>query len=411
LTPATLADAAGRFGTPLYVTDLDVAAARLAAYADAFPGTLIAYAVKANADPQLLRRLVAEGAGCEVVTAVELALARRAGCPGERLVMNGVGKRDEEIHLALEAGALVNAESLDELDALLRIAAGHDAPRVGLRLNPGLDPDTHPHLATGAASSKFGIPIATLPEALRLLGGAGLPLAALGAHLGSALESVDAHAALAELLVEAAATASAAGLPPERIDLGGGLLVADAAALRALAVVVGEHLPDPARLILEPGRSLVADAGWLVTRVIRVQPRPDEGLAYLVADAGMTELIRPMLYDAFHPVRLVAPGEALGEVLGEALVADEGTAVHLAGPVCEAGDILARDLGRSLGPDGLAVAGRGALLAVERVGAYGAAMASVYNGRLRPAEAVLEGGELRLSRRRETLDDLVARDT
>jgi diaminopimelate decarboxylase len=296
----------------------------------------------------------------------------------------------------------VNAESLDELDALLRIAAGHDAPRVGLRLNPGLDPDTHPHLATGAASSKFGIPIATLPEALRLLGGAGLPLAALGAHLGSALESVDAHAALAELLVEAAATASAAGLPPERIDLGGGLLVADAAALRALAVVVGEHLPDPARLILEPGRSLVADAGWLVTRVIRVQPRPDEGLAYLVADAGMTELIRPMLYGALHPVSLVAPGEPL--------TLDEAMALHLAGPVCEAGDVLARDLGRSLEPEELAVAGPGALLAVERAGAYGAAMASVYNGRLRPAEAVIEGGELRLSRRRETLDDLVARD-
>ena len=400
--PASLALAAERWGTPLYVTDLDLAAARLHAYASAFPGALVAYAVKANPDPQLLRRLVAEGAGCEVVTAVELALALRAGCPAERLVVNGVGKPDEEIHLALEAGALVNAESLDELDAALRIAAGHDAPCIGLRLNPGLDPETHPHLATGAPASKFGIPIAQLPDALRLVGGAGLPLASLGAHLGSALESVDAHAALAELLAEAAATASAAGLPPERIDLGGGLLVADAAALEALAAAVAEHLPDPARLILEPGRSLVADAGWLVTRVIRVQPRPVEGHTFLVADAGMTELIRPMLYGALHPVALVAPGAPLA--------ADDATAVHLAGPVCEAGDILARDLGRSLEPEELAVAGPGALLAVERAGAYGAAMASVYNGRLRPAEVVIEAGELRLSRRRETMDDLVARD-
>ena len=397
---ALLAEAAERWGTPLYVTDLDMAAERLRAYAGAFPGALIAYAVKANADPHLLRRLVAEGAGCEVVTAVELALARRAGCPGDRIVMNGVGKRDEEIHLALEAGALVNAESLDELDAILRIAVGHDAPRIGLRLNPGLDPETHPHLATGAAGSKFGIPLAQLPEALRAVGRARRPLAALGAHLGSALESVDAHASLAELLAEAAATASAAGLPPERNDLGGGLLVADEAALEALAAAVRQHLPVAGRLILEPGRSLVADAGWIVTRIVRVQPRPSEGHTFLVADAGMTELIRPMLYGALHPVSLVAPGAEQ----------PARTSVHLAGPVCDAGDVLARDLERSLEPEELAVAGRGALLAVERVGAYGAAMASGYNGRLRPAEAVLEGGELRLSRRRETLDDVTARD-
>ena len=314
--------------------------------------------------------------------------------------MNGVGKRDEEIHLALEAGALVNAESLEELVALLRIAAGHDAPRIGLRLNPGVDPDTHAHLATGAAGSKFGIPLAQLLDALRALRDAGRPLAGLGAHIGSAVESVEAYATLAATLSEAAATASAAGQPPERIDLGGGLAVADEAALAALAGAVGEHLADPARLILEPGRSLVADAGWLVTRVVRVQPRPDEGHAFLVADAGMTELIRPMLYGATHPVAMVAPGGPL----------DVSGAVHLAGPVCEAGDVLAWDLARSLEAGELPVAGAGALLAVGRVGAYGAAMASVYNGRLRAAEAVIEAGELRLSRRRETLDDLVSRD-
>ncbi len=399
---ALLADAAARWGTPLYVTDLDAAAARLHGYADAFPGALIAYAVKANPDPQLLRRLVAEGAGVEVVTAVELALARRAGCPPERLVMNGVGKRDEEIRLALEAGALVNAESLHELGVLLRTAAGHDAPRIGLRLNPALDAETHPHLATGAGGSKFGIPLAQLPQALRLVREAGIGLESVGAHVGSALESAEPYAALAERLAEAAAIASAAGLPPARIDLGGGLLVADDAALDALADAVRSHLPDAARLILEPGRSVVADAGWLLTRVVRVQPRPAEGLAYLVADAGMTELIRPMLYGATHPVSLVVPGARL-EV-------DGGGEVHLAGPICEAGDILVRCLERSLTAEELAGAGPGAVLAIGRAGAYGAAMASVYNGRLRPAEVVLEAGEARLSRRRETLDDLLSRD-
>lgn len=400
IAPAALATAADRWGTPLYLTDLDVAAAHLADWRAAFPGALIAYAVKANADPQLLRRLVADGAGCEVVNVVELALARRAGCPPERIVMNGVGKRDEELHLALEAGIQVNAESLEELAALMQLAEAHEGPRVGLRLNPALDAETHPHLATGAATSKFGIPLPQLPEALRLLREAHVPLASLGGHIGSALESAEGHAELAARLAEAAASAAALGLPAERVDLGGGLFAADAAALEALAVAVREHFPDPSRLVLEPGRSLVADAGWLVTRVVRVQPRPGEACTYLVADAGMTELIRPTLYDAVHPVTMVAPGEPMRH----------GGTVHLAGPVCEAGDILARGIERWLMPEELATSGTGALLAIGRAGAYGAVMASVYNGRLRPAEVVVEAGEARLSRRRETLADLLSRD-
>ncbi len=339
--PPLLTEAVERWGTPLYLTDLDTAAANLRAYREAFPGALIAYAVKANPDPQLFRRLAAEGAGAEVVTAVELALARRAGIPAERIVMNGIGKRDEELHLALGAGALINAESLEELAALLALAADHAEARIGLRLNPALDARTHPHLATGAAPSKFGIPIAHLPEALTALREAGREPGSIGAHIGSAVESVDAFAELASLLADAAAA-----LPPTiRIDLGGGLATADPA---ALAEAVRPHLPDSARLILEPGRSLVADAGWLLTRVVRVQPRPSEGLTYLVADAGMTELIRPMLYGAVHPVAFVAPGASLA--------ADHGR-VDLAGPVCEAGDVLAHDLAQWLSPDELA-AGR-----------------------------------------------------
>jgi diaminopimelate decarboxylase len=145
----------------------------------------------------------------------------------------------------------------------------------------------------------------------------------------------------------------------------------------------------------------VADAGWLLTSVVRVQPRPAADLTYLVADAGMAEFIRPVLYGADHPVSLLAPGAALEP--------DPG-AVHLAGPVCEAGDIVARDLGRWMTSAELGTAGTGALLAIGQAGAYGAAMASVYNGRLRPAQAALSHGELVLTRRRETLDDLTARD-
>jgi diaminopimelate decarboxylase len=401
-TPAPadlLAEAASRWGTPLYVTDLDAASARLADWQAAFPDALIAYAVKANPDPHLLHRLVAYGAGCEVVTAVELALAHRAGCPSERIVMNGVGKRDEELHLALGAGVLINAESLDELDVLVTLARDHAGARIGLRLNPALDAGTHEHLATGAADSKFGITLDALPAALDRLDSAGIGLASLGAHIGSDIPNALVFAALAIRLADAALIATDAGLPPDRIDLGGGLAEVDEHALKALAEAVGTVLPTVA-LTWEPGRSIAADAGWLVTRVVRTQPRPAAGCGYLVADAGMTELIRPMLYGATHPVSLVASGSAF---------APTGT-THLAGPICEAGDTLARDLGQWLSASDLAVAGPGALLAVGRAGAYGAAMASGYNGRLRPAEAVLEGGELRLSRRRETLDDVTGRD-
>ena len=237
-----------------------------------------------------------------MVTAVELALARRAGCPPERIVMNGVGKRDEELHLALGAGILINAESLEELTALLALARDHPDARIGLRLNPALDAATHPHLATGAASSKFGIPLTDLPQALAAVNAAGREIESLGAHIGSAVESLDAFADLAARLADAAAS-----LPEVRIDIGGGLAGPDAS---ALADAVRPHLPDASRLILEPGRSLVADAGWLVTRVVRVQPRPDQDLTYLVADAGMTELIRPMLYGAVHPVSLVSARRA-----------------------------------------------------------------------------------------------------
>jgi len=400
---ASLADprrqAAASWGTPLWVTDLDDATANLARYRAAFPGALIAYAVKANADPQLLRRLVNEGAGCEVVTGLELALARRAGCPPERIVMNGVGRTDDELRTALASGALVNAESLDDLSVLVALAGGFDRPRIGLRLNPALDAETHPHLATGAAAAKFGISLADLPAALDMLRGARLSLAALGAHIGSDIGGTAAHLALVDRLADAAATASSAGLAPERIDIGGGFASAEPAALDAIADAAGARLGRH-RLICEPGRSLVADVGWLVTRVLRVQPRADAGLTYLVADAGMTDLLRPVLYGADHPVALLSAGEAL----------PPATRVDLAGPVCEAGDVLSRDLGRWLSPAELARAGRGALLAIGRAGAYGAAMSTTYNGRPRAAEVVVEDGIPRLSRRRETLDDLLARD-
>jgi diaminopimelate decarboxylase len=375
MSDALLVLAADRWGTPLYITDLDRALASARAWRDALPGALVAYAVKANPDPALLRRLATDRFGFEVVGPVELALALRAGADPERIVVNGVGQTDADLQDALAAGALVNAESLGALEGLLAAGAG----RIGLRINPALDADTHPHLATGAADAKFGIALDEVPEALRRVRRAGRTLASLGAHIGSQIRDPEPFGRLAAILAALALEAGA-----ERVDLGGGF-AGDPA---IWADAVRPHL-DPRRLIVEPGRSVVADAGWLLTRVVRVQAR-----GHLVTDAGMTELIRPMLYGAAHPVRLLAPGGPL----------PPHESWTISGPVCEAGDVLAR--GVELG----SVAGEGALLAIGEAGAYGLAMASNYNGRLRPAQVVLEGGAVRLSRRRETLGDLVGRD-
>jgi len=370
-----LVAAAERWGTPLYVTDLDAASVAANAWRSALPDALVAYAVKANPDPLLLRRLADEGHGCEVVGPVELALALRAGFPPGRIVVNGVGQTDADLADALASGGLVNAESLGALDALLR-AGGNG--RIGLRINPALDAATHPHLATGAAASKFGIALDELPAALERLHRAGTPLASIGAHIGSAIADPEPFGRLAILLAGLAKEAGA-----ERIDLGGGF----DGEPEAVASAMRPHLPDLARVTVEPGRSIVAPAGWLLTRVVRAQAR-----GHLIADAGMTELLRPMLYGARHPVTVLEPGTSAA-----------ARTWTLSGPICEAGDVLARDLE--------VVAGEGALLAIGEVGAYGLAMSSSYNGRLRPAQAVIDGGELRLSRRRETLEDLVARDT
>ncbi|MGH2418699.1 MAG: diaminopimelate decarboxylase, partial [Candidatus Limnocylindria bacterium] len=204
-------------------------------------------------------------------------------------------------------------------------------------------------------------------------------LSSIGAHIGSGIIDAKPFGRLAELISRVAGEAGA-----ERIDLGGGF----AGAPTAWAVAVRPHVSDAARLIVEPGRGIARDAGWLLTRVTRVQAR-----GHLVADAGMTELLRPMLYGARHPVTVLASGAELpSNVAGWTL----------SGPICEAGDVIADRLEEA--------AGEGALLAIGEVGAYGSAMASNYNGRLRPAQVVIEAGELRLSRRRETLEDLLARD-
>jgi diaminopimelate decarboxylase len=215
---ALLAEAAERWGTPLYVTDLDVAAARARSWAEALPGALVAYAIKANPDPALLRRLALDGFGFEVVGPVELSLALRAGCAPEGVVVNGVGQTDGDLADALAAGAMVNAESLDALEALLAAGPG----RIGLRVNPALDAATHPHLATGSAGAKFGIALDELPDAFGRLGRAGRQVESIGAHIGSNISDPRPFARLAMLLRGLAASTAIQPPGPPRCGRGWG---------------------------------------------------------------------------------------------------------------------------------------------------------------------------------------------
>ncbi|GGQ98130.1 diaminopimelate decarboxylase [Deinococcus ruber] len=375
LTDEQLHQAADRFGTPLYVysaAELDAALGRVQ---QAFSGTRIWYAMKANPNLTLLRRMRAAGVGFECVSAGELARAEHIGADAEGILINGPAKSDAEYAAGARLGATFILDRPEEV-ALLPAHA-----RVLIRVNPGLPVSTHDHLATGAADSKFGVRPDELPATLSALRDAGHTLQGLHLHIGSAIrDAADFGAAFERVAALRAMTG-----PLEVLDVGGGWgLDADlhgiAAQAQAAAAVFG------AALWVEPGRYLVARAGVLLTRVMG---HKTTGRAFTLLDAGMTELLRPMLYGAEHPVRALWQGE-------QQQVSD------LAGPACESGDLLGRDVPLPAG------ATRGDLLALLDAGAYGAAMSSNYLTRPRPAEALWDGQEWQVIRRRETVQEVWA---
>ncbi|WP_425430331.1 diaminopimelate decarboxylase [Deinococcus planocerae] len=371
---ADLYAAADRFGTPLYVYDaaeLDAALARVQA---AFGGARVFYAMKANPNLALLARLRASGVGFECVSAGEIARAEHVGAGGEDILVNGPAKSREEYETGARLGAIFVVDREEEVGLL------PPGSRALVRVNPALNVSTHDHLATGAAGSKFGVTPAQAPGVLRALREAGHHALGLHVHIGSAIRLVtDFGAAFARLAELRAHTGEL-----EVLDVGGGWgLGADlpgiAREAREAASAFG------AQLWVEPGRYLVARAGTLLTRVVGTKRT---GRNFLLTDAGMTELLRPMLYGAVHPVTPLWDG-------GEAQTWD------VAGPACESGDLLARDVA-------LPEPNPGDLLAVGDAGAYGAAMSGSYLTRPRPAEALWEGGAWRLIRRRETPRDVWA---
>src|SRR5688572_23883184 len=392
----SLEDAARAHGTPLYVYSRAAVEGAYRAYDRAFARVphRICYALKANGSHALLKVLAGLGAGADIVSGGEMLAALRGGFPPERIVFSGVGKSDAEIALGVERGiGEFNAESEAEIDRISAAAAAAGRTvRVSLRVNPDIDARSHPYISTGLRDNKFGVAIGNAPAILRHARGLpGIEVSGVQCHIGSQITEMEPLKRAAMELVGLTRALMAEGFALRTIDVGGGIGIdyrsdapppVDDFAAAVLPLLEGL----PLTLLLEPGRSLVARAGVLLTRVVVV--KENQGKRFVVVDAGMTELLRPALYDAHHRIEPVAATGA------ESAMAD------VVGPVCETADFLAR--GREL-----ALVQAGDLLAVRDVGAYGFSMASTYNMRPRAAEALVDGGTLRLVRRRETFKDLV----
>ena len=388
-------------GTPVYIYSAESIRARyreLEAALGAYPHS-IHYALKANSTLAIARLLRSLGSGADANSLWEIDVARRAGFDPADMLCTGVGKSIAELESALSLGVKgINVESAGELDRIEAIAKrmGTIAP-VSLRLNPDIDARSHPHISTGLKINKFGIPLDEADElfesmkrrkTIRLIG--------LHLHVGSQITSLDPFREAAALMARTAEVLKQRGHTLSYVDLGGGLGVSYdgrpvPSAREYVEVILNEIRPTELPLVLEPGRALVAAAGTLVAQVNDVKPR-DADSRFAVIDAGMTELMRPALYNAFHRIEAVSPRPLAEE------------RYEIVGPVCESSDVVGRD--RVL--PRLEV---GDLVAIRDAGAYGSVMASNYNRRPMPPEVLVDGGDWRIIRRRQTVDDLLAMES
>ncbi len=409
---APVARLADEHGTPLYVYSARTIVEHYRKIRDAFAAAspVICYSVKANSNLSVLKLLKDDGAGFDVVSGGELQRALKVGTDPGRIVFAGVGKTDAEIALALRAGILFfNVESEEELANIDRIAGleGKTAP-AALRVNPDVDPQTHTHIATGRKETKFGV---DLDRARRLLARLGefrrVRLAGLHVHIGSQITKVEPYVETLERIAAFLPECAKAGCRIEWLDLGGGFGIwykdRTARPAEELAAAILPLLKKTGcRLLLEPGRFIVGNAGILVARVLYVKESGDK--KFVITDAGMNDLIRPTLYSAYHriwPVR-TDPGYS-GGVPDEERWTGAAAITDVVGPICESGDFFARE--RRLPP-----LRRGDLVGVFSAGAYGYAMASNYNSRPRPCEVMVAGREARVVTERESLEDLLRRE-
>jgi diaminopimelate decarboxylase len=391
---------AAAVGTPFYCYSTATLERHYRIFAEAVPkDSLIAYSVKANGNLAVLKTLAKLGAGADVVSGGELKRALAAGIPGERIVFSGVGKTKVELRAALEAGIYqFNVESEPELLALDEVAGsmGLKAP-IAFRVNPDVDAKTHAKISTGKSENKFGVPWSRIREAYAAAAKLkNVQIVGVDVHIGSQITDLEPFRLAFLRMVELVGTLRADGHPISRIDLGGGLGVPyrtdntpppDPAAYGALAANITKD--TGVRLIMEPGRLIVANAGILVSRVIYA--KEGEKKQFLIIDAGMNDLVRPAMYDAFHDIVSVRePGP-------------DWTRYDIVGPVCETSDIFAadRDMPKLNGGD---------LVAILTAGAYGAVMSSAYNARPPAPEVLVHGSEWALVRPRMDDDAFLALD-
>ena len=396
---AAIADAVG---TPFYCYSSATIERHYRVFAAAFADvpSLVCYALKANSNQAVIATLARLGAGADVVSEGELKRARAAGVPADRILFSGVGKSARELALAVETGILcVNVESEPELALLSQIAAAKARTiAISVRVNPDIDPRTHAKISTGKAENQFGIPTSRAREVYALAAKLpGIRVAGVDMHIGSQITELQPFADAFALLADFVRILRSEGHRIEHVDVGGGLGIpyrednAPPPDPQAYAAVVKRATRGlDCRLIVEPGRVLVGNAGILVTRVLYV--KRGEAKTFVVADAGMNDLVRPTLYEAHHEVRAIAQASAR-----ERITAD------VVGPLCESGDFLARN--RAL-PEPHA----GDLLALMSAGAYGAVQAGTYNTRPLVPEILVKGNEWALVRPRVDVDHLIALD-
>ena len=394
----TFTQLADKFGTPLYVYSQAALSEAFQNYQTAFAklNPLICYAVKANGNLSILKHFASLGSGFDIVSGGELQRVLAAGGDAGKTIFSGVGKNEAEIEFALNAGVLCfNVESIPELERINTVAGkmGKTAP-ISLRINPDVDAKTHPYISTGLKANKFGIAfadaLATYQHAAAL---PHLRITGIDCHIGSQLIDLSPLVEACDRLLVLVEQLDVVGIKLEHIDLGGGVGIVyhDEAVpdLQAYANAVALRLSGRGyKVILEPGRSLVGNAGTLLTRVEFVKHGEEKN--FVIVDAAMNDLMRPALYDAYHHIETVEPKNST------AFVAD------VVGPICESGDFIGKD--RSLSCEA------GDLLAVRSAGAYASSMASNYNTRPRAAEVLVNGQEAKLVRLRETFAQQIANE-
>jgi len=390
-------DLASQFGTPLYVYSARTLRRHVNVFDDALAGLdhLTCFSVKANGNIHILKLLGEMGSGVDIVSGGELFRAIMAGIPPAKIVYSGVGKQDHEIREALAADILMfNVESVAELERISQIAAEMGTvARIGLRINPDVDPKTHPYISTGLKKNKFGLDMLEATGAYLMA--KKLPAVSpigMDCHIGSQLTQIDPFVETLEKLLAFIDRLKTSGIDIRYLDLGGGLGITYDAETPPQPADLGRVVAEAVRergltVILEPGRAIAGNAGILVTKVLYTKKTRAKN--FVIVDAAMNDLVRPSLYGAYHHIGEVAPQGR------------KKLKVDVVGPICESSDFLAQD--RML-PE----VASGELLAVFSAGAYGFSMSSQYNARPRAAEVIVDQSRITLARKRETYADLVA---